>query len=139
VILRRPCIALILVAAFLLHDGWMAHTGHIVYASDSAGMAPGPRTSGDSHRHAGMAATGALMPDDAAIPSDLPPQDHPTCSTIRIGAPNPGPGIAPAWTGVAIRPLPTALTEGGVRVTARHAPPGPPPDTRRALLQVYRI
>lgn len=134
-------VALTLIAAFLLHDGWMAHAGHIIYPDAAASMGHGMHDSGNAHQHADMAftSTEALVPPDAVITPEPPAPSHDICMPIRIGAPNPAPGITLVSDALATLPLPAAHTEPGKSTPTAVTPPAPPPDVRRALLQVFLI
>ncbi|MGC4107985.1 MAG: hypothetical protein QM753_16805 [Thermomicrobiales bacterium] len=130
-------VALALVAAFLLHDGWMAHAGHIIY--DGGPMTHAMLDAGDDHRHDDMASPIALTPVDAVITPEPPLPGHDTCTTVRIGAPNPAPGLALTSFLVAILPVPPPHAGGSERIQPFAQPPTHPPAVRRALIQVFLI
>jgi hypothetical protein len=131
---RSSVVAMALIAAFLLHDGWMAYAGHIVYG-DSHAATTGTSASGHHDAHRGTMA----IPPDATITPDMPPPTHETCITIRIGAPNPVPGVSLESSVVAVLPAAPANGRNSVRIEPFAPPPTQPPTVRRALLQVYLI
>ncbi|MGC4191450.1 MAG: hypothetical protein QM589_09845 [Thermomicrobiales bacterium] len=137
--MSRPpmLIALVLPVAFLLHDGWMAHAGHIVYEDDHAAMTE-TSASGHHDAHRGTM-TDSSLPADAIIAPDIPAPTHETCITIRIGAPNPVPGVSLGSGAAAILPSPPANDRNSIGIEPFSPPPSQPPTVRRALLQVYLI
>ncbi|MGN6031766.1 MAG: hypothetical protein ACTHQE_08865 [Thermomicrobiales bacterium] len=135
--LPRPVIALVLIAAFLLHDGWMAHAGHIIYDDVT-------HPAEESHHHEDMVSTTAIVPADAVITPEtsMPISGHDHCMVLRIGAPNPVPGIALTSSVVAILPMPVTPAGGSKHLQSTvFTEPGKsaPPDVRRALIQVFLI
>lgn len=138
---RSVVVALILVAAFLLHDGWMAHAGHVVYPDAAASRDHGMHDSSNAHQHTDMASasTGALVSPDVVVIPEPPVPNHDTCMPLRIGAPNPDPGITLVSDVLAIFPMPAAHTETGKSTSTADTSPVLPPDVRRALLQVFLI
>lgn len=132
---RGAVIALTLVAAFLFHDSWMAHAGHVVYPDPAASMDQGMHDARIAHQLATM----ALVSPDAIITPELPIPSHETCPPIRIAALHPALEIALVSAVHAILALPITSTEPDKSAPHAVTPPAPPPDVRRALLQVFLI
>lgn len=134
---RSLAVGLAIVVVFLLHDGWMAHAGHIVY-----GYVPATTTETNASSHHDVVRgtmTDASLLSDAIIAPDMPPPTHETCTTIRIGAPNPVPSVSLGSGAVAVLPTTPANDRNSVRIEPFAPPPTQPPTVRRALLQVYLV
>jgi hypothetical protein len=134
-------VALLLVLAFVAHDGWMVvavpQAGHIAYAAGDDAAAMGEHPHAGHHRavRSNLARTG-----EATAMTPMPSMPMTTsCAAIRtgtLGQPTNAPD--PANSG-AVLPLPDDVSD---RARARRQlgwrPPGQAPDVRRAFLQVYR-
>lgn len=123
-------IALLMIAAIVIHDAWMATTGHAVAAAGTTSV----EQHGDPHRH--HQAPGA--PEHRqADPADA--SGH--CEPLRVAAPlnrdlSPSLDTAP----VALLPEPASLMVFASTSRAIvETPPSHPPDLNRAFFQVYRI
>jgi hypothetical protein len=118
-----------LVLVIVGHDLLMTANAHGVMR-ESASASVETHHAGDSALASGSAASGV-----AASPASNPDRN---CETVRVAAPPSG--LASTLDGGAAAIAPDARESlPSVAGPLRSFPPTRPPDTRRALLQVYRI
>lgn len=134
---RKALLALLLVFAFVAHDGWMAHAGHIVYAATADDA---PTMGGTAHAKHHDISTDRVNGRPAGMTIALPAMPMTmTCATIRAGTLGQPTSVPEPAGSMAVLPI---LSDGPDRTEERSlaawAPPGQPPDVRRAFLQVYR-
>jgi hypothetical protein len=126
--LRWLQITILLIAAVVIHDAWMAATGHDLAVTAAAAQA----APGHSHHH-----TGAEAHDGHTTPVELPD----LCDTSREVAPN-NQQLAPALDDGPVGAIPDTSRLELFASTSRtlvETPPVHPPDALRAFFQVFRI